>query len=278
MALPTVIVVHRHAATRQLIAGALGHRRDLRLISCSDADQARHALAAGPVRLLLLDLALADDAAPALLHDLRSPQARHRPARLAVFAAAGGHGIDPDAPPPDVWRVLDEPVSLLALAGCIDEALAAGGSAGGNKDRPSADETAGASLVGPPDTDPAGRLDTAETQDWPADEAGAIAAHFAGQAALFQRFKAGCLAQFAADLRDGDAAMAAADAPALRRLAHALKSVLRSLGHPADGAQALALERAAAAEPPDWPAVKRGWEQLAAALRRLRAASGIEEA
>ena len=66
-----------------------------------------------------------------------------------------------------------------------------------------------------------------------------------GNAPLYLSFRASCLQQFQADLAEGDKALTDGDAPALRRLAHSLKSVLRSLGHPEAASDALTLEEAA---------------------------------
>jgi HPt (histidine-containing phosphotransfer) domain-containing protein len=63
-------------------------------------------------------------------------------------------------------------------------------------------------------------------------------------------------------------ALAAADLPALRRLAHSLKSVLQTLGHDAASAQARQLEADAAAGRSE--AAQQGWARLGAALDRLQ--------
>ena len=63
-------------------------------------------------------------------------------------------------------------------------------------------------------------------------EQATVERHFAGDRALFLAYRASCVAQFTNDLRQGDDACARADAPALRRLAHSLKSVLLTLGQP----------------------------------------------
>jgi HPt (histidine-containing phosphotransfer) domain-containing protein len=94
----------------------------------------------------------------------------------------------------------------------------------------------------------------------------AIARHFGGDAALFEAFRAACRAQFQDDLQAGDRALAAADLPALRRLGHSLKSVLRTLGREADAERAAALDAAAAAGRADLAAA--AWPPLRAALQR----------
>ena len=88
-----------------------------------------------------------------------------------------------------------------------------------------------------------------------------------GDAALYRAFLASCLQQFPDDLRQGDAAVAAADAPALRRVAHSLKSVLLLLGEAEASDAARRLEHAA--EAADWGACHGPWYALAATLRRM---------
>ncbi|RZL92532.1 MAG: response regulator, partial [Variovorax sp.] len=70
------------------------------------------------------------------------------------------------------------------------------------------------------------------------------------------------------DLAQGDAAVAAADAAALRRVAHGLKAVLALIGEPVLAAQARALEEAAARLSPGTP-LPAGWDALASGLAGL---------
>ncbi|MCP5287365.1 MAG: Hpt domain-containing protein, partial [Burkholderiaceae bacterium] len=100
-----------------------------------------------------------------------------------------------------------------------------------------------------------------------AGEAAAIAAHFGGDATLYRAFRASCLQQFPADLREGDAAVASDDAPRLRRVAHSLKSVLLLLGEEDASATARRLEHAA--EAADWPACHGPWQAVSIRLRQL---------
>lgn len=77
-------------------------------------------------------------------------------------------------------------------------------------------------------------------------EAEIIDRHFEGDHALYSEYKALCLAQFPLDIQAGDTACATGDAPALQRLAHSLKTVLRSLGHDTLSDLASAIEQQAA--------------------------------
>ena len=103
------------------------------------------------------------------------------------------------------------------------------------------------------------------------DEARAIQTHFGGDAALFHAFRQSCLPQFAKDLAEAEAAWAGRDAPALRRLAHSLKSVLATLGHGEAAGWARATEQAAAIGMLD--AAQAPWQQLKLHLQALATAA-----
>jgi len=70
----------------------------------------------------------------------------------------------------------------------------------------------------------------------------AIANNFDGDVQLYLAFASSCFEQFAHDLSSGEAVCDAGDLPALRRLAHDLKSALVMLGHDAPFAVAQKLE------------------------------------
>lgn len=91
--------------------------------------------------------------------------------------------------------------------------------------------------------------------------------YFAGDRALYQAFQACARPQLRADLQTGDAALAAADLPALRRLGHSLKTALQMIDEPAVGELARALE--ASAKTGDEAAARRDWLRLRDALHRL---------
>ena len=81
----------------------------------------------------------------------------------------------------------------------------------------------------------------------PGDDDGteqAVRLYFEGDRELFQDYRAACLVQFPGDIQGGDTASAAADLQTLLRVAHSLKSVLLTLGHPQYGALARTLEEA----------------------------------
>ena len=72
----------------------------------------------------------------------------------------------------------------------------------------------------------------------------AVQLYFGGQHELFTRYLAACRAQFPHDVSAADQALQTADAPALRRIAHSLKSVLLTLGYAELSTQARELEQA----------------------------------
>jgi DNA-binding response OmpR family regulator len=209
---------------------------------------ARERLAQGPWALVISDLMLPDGTALDLLRSgiaqaAGAPpwvvfSAGLTPARLAELEAAG------------VTRTLHKPVALIDLLSCVEQLLGLSDGA----------------------TAPAGVQ--AATADTHSETEQAIAAHFGGDRALFESFRAGCLERFAQDLDDARAAIQRDDSPSLRRVAHSLKSVLTLIGLPALSAQARELEQQLAALPPEWgpvPAAARVlWQALAQGLQGAR--------
>jgi hypothetical protein len=103
------------------------------------------------------------------------------------------------------------------------------------------------------------------------DEHAVIERLFGGNATLFASFKAMTVAQFEVDASAGEAALAAGNAAALRRIAHNVKPALVLLGDDDGAARAQALERAcvAAALPPAQEC-QALWAPLRRALLRAR--------
>ncbi len=104
----------------------------------------------------------------------------------------------------------------------------------------------------------------APMDDLPLHEQQAVSTYFEGDAEFYRVFRASAVAQFPADLQEGDAAEAVADAQALRRAAHTLKSVLLTLGYAELSALAKTVELAAHQEP--WEQAVAGWHELRARL------------
>lgn len=239
MSRPRVLLVDDDASIRRFVALAL-EDLEVDLVAVPGVPQAREALEDGPFQLVITDLMMPGETGFDLLQYLAEQPALRGGARLAVFSA----GIRADTlarlAALDVWRRLPKPVSLGELAQCVQDAVGAGA---GAAPAPT-DETAA-----PP---PCATLS--------APERAALAQHFGGDEGLFLAYRSSCLAQFPADLRAGDSALASGEAPALRRLAHSLKSVLATLGQGEAGSTARALEAAAARA--DWPACRPLWQQL----------------
>jgi len=96
------------------------------------------------------------------------------------------------------------------------------------------------------------------------EEAAAVDTYFDGDREFYLSFRATTLSQFVVDLREGDAACRAQDAAALRRVAHNLKGVLRTLGY--DAHSACAREAEIAAQQTPWDAAEQAWLALRARL------------
>ncbi len=92
----------------------------------------------------------------------------------------------------------------------------------------------------------------------------AVATYFEGDAEFYQVFRDSAVAQFPADLQQGDAAEAAGDPQGLRRAAHTLKGVLLTLGHSELSAFAKSIELAAQQSP--WEDAVAGWRELRARM------------
>lgn len=193
----------------------------------ADADSAWPVLAAGGWHVLVTDLMLPGISGLELLERLAAlPEAP--PGRTIVFSAGLRAEARARLEALGVWRLLAKPVSAVALARSVSEAI----------EPPQADVAAASG----PATGPASRPAPGPRAGETAEQARAIDESFGGDAALFHAYRARCLQQFPQDLRDGDAALAASDAPALRRVAHNLKSVLLLLGEPDASALARRLE------------------------------------
>jgi len=243
-----VLLVEDEPSLQRFVALAL-EDLELELRICGTVAEALQALRQQPADLLITDLMLPDRSGLDLLADLQAEPALAAGARRVVFSA----GLRPQQRERleelGVWRLLLKPCSLLALQDCVRQGLAA---------------AAAAQASAAAEPAPAGEQDAAITE------------HFSGNAALYTAFRAASLAQFAADLAAGDLACGGQDGPALRRLAHNLKSVLGLLGQPAASALAGQLERlleARAAEPGLPDAAAALWQRLREQLQNLRDAT-----
>ncbi|MCU7374126.1 response regulator [Paucibacter sp. O1-1] len=233
---PRVLLIEDDASLQRFVGLAL-EDLGIELLALSTVDEGLAQLARAPVDLILTDLMLPGRSGFELIDSLAANPALQGTARLVVFSAGMNPQVRQRLERPEVWRMLSKPCSLVELQGCVSDALALGG------------EQAAA------------RKDDAVT-------ARAIADYFDGNETLYRRFRASCLQQFHADLVEGDRALAASDAQALRRLAHSLKSVLLTLGHAQPAALARMLEDSSQAA--EWAVATPQWHELREQLRALQ--------
>jgi CheY-like chemotaxis protein/HPt (histidine-containing phosphotransfer) domain-containing protein len=227
-----VLVVEDDPSIRRFIALAL-EDEPLELAEAASVAQALQQLRGqGPFRLVFTDLMLPDGSGLQVLQTLADEPALRAGAHVVVFSAGLSAETRQRLSALGVDEIIAKPAGVRDLLGAAQRALSAQAPA------------------------PAAPADPTQ-----------VARYFAGNQALFDAYRQSCQRQFALDRHSGDAALAAADWPALRRLAHSLKSVLQTLGHDAASAQARQLEADAAQAQPD--AARRGWTQLAATLDRL---------
>lgn len=238
---PRVLLIEDDASLQRFVGLAL-EDLGIELLALSTVDEGLAQLARAPVDLILTDLMLPGRSGFELIDSLAANPALQGTARLVVFSAGlknpqTRHRLER----PEVWRLLSKPCSLADLQACVRDALA---------------------LRGEQQSEPA-----AAPQDEP-ETARAIADYFDGNETLYRRFRASCLQQFHADLVEGDRALAASDAQALRRLAHSLKSVLLTLGHAQPAALARMLEDSSQAA--EWTVATPQWHELREQLRALQ--------
>lgn len=225
--LPRVLLVEDDPSIRRFVQIAL-EELAIDFVEAGSLAEARAALDAGPVRLVICDLMLPDGSGVNLLHELAAGRAPARLPRLVAFSAGISAELRSQLEGLGVDEVLAKPVPLDELEACARRAL---------------DDAAAAA---------------------PAPAPGAVNQYFAGDAGLYQAYRASCLPQFLRDVRQGDAALDAGDLGALRRLAHSLKSVLLTLGYGEQSERAAALDRCAAGG--DAAAARSGWAVLRGAL------------
>lgn len=239
-----VVLVDDDPSIRRLVTLAL-EDLPIDLVACASGAEALAALRAAPARLLITDLMMPGMSGLELLQRLAEEPALRGGARLLVYSAGLTAEAQAQLAGLDVWRELAKPVSVLTLVAAVEEGLSG--------------------TAAPAASDAAAR-------EPPVGEADAIRTHFAGNAALFHAFKAGCAAQFRDDLHELQAALLARDGGSLRRLGHNLKSVLHSLGFALAAGDARRLETAAAAS--DWAACTDHAAGLHAALEPLASPAG----
>jgi DNA-binding response OmpR family regulator len=228
-----VLLVEDDSSIARFVGMAL-EELPVELVVCTSVAKALDALRAQPVRLVITDLMLPGESGLSLLQALQDQPALRREALLVVFSAGVTTDVRQQLNALQVWRILSKPASVAALEACVRDALQL--------------------------TAEAERLTGGTEVDLTAEERLAITTHFAGDTALFRAYRDSCFTQFSADCLAGDQAMAVQDAPALRRLAHSLATVLLTLGYQEASVVARALE--ATAQTSDLQGMAEDWQRL----------------
>jgi CheY-like chemotaxis protein len=232
---PRVLLVEDDTSLQRFVRLAL-EDLEIELLCCISVDEALAALKVQPVHLILTDLMLPGRSGFDLIQALTEAPALLGQARLVVFSA----GLTPDVrrrlESEQVWQLLSKPCTVGELEACVREA------------------------VQPSSAQDAAPVASAAVAQAPDEDVGAVERHFGGNRALYLAFRASCLPQFVLDVQAGELAFRQHDMPALRRLAHSLKSVLMTLGHAQ--ASELARQLEVCAEHEDGESARPLWEQL----------------
>lgn len=210
-----VLIVEDDDALRTLFSTVL----DLQGIAHAvvpSAEAALDFLSHTPVSVIVTDLLLPGMDGRTLLRSLQADPARRRSARLMAMSGSVDAAVQAELKALGAWRVLAKPLTVKDFKTQIQAALEA--------------------PAGPEAGEPA--VLTAREQSIVADQ-------FAGMESLYVAYRQAALLQLPKDVAQGDAALAGGDTASLRRVAHNLKSVMRTLGHESPAAMALALEDSA---------------------------------
>jgi len=220
-----------------------------------DAESALDALRDRAADVVVTDLLLPGLGGRGLIQALMGQPQWRRQASLVVMSGSIDDTVRRELQALGVWRVLAKPATVKTFQECIQEALA---------HRLTVTGAAEASAPPPP-----GTTQPSPLAPW---EQAAVQRHFAGREALFRAYRDACLAQLPLDLATGDAALSQHDTPSLRRMAHNLKTVLRSLGRDAGADLAQELEDLAS-RPTQPQALEPAWASLRACLQDLTAST-----
>lgn len=225
---PRVLLLEDDPPIQTLVELALDEL-PIELICRESIADALETLRSGPVQVLITDLTLPDGSGLELLEKLQREPALRGSARLMVFSAGLHPEVQARLTALGVWRTLIKPSPMEELAEAVSAAL---------------------------------EIDAA-TPGGGTAEADVIASQFGGNQALFEAFRARCLAQYPRDLEAGDLALRQQDAPALQLLAYSLRGSARKLGLVAMAQSARALEDACDDKlTVDWAEVMRLWRSL----------------
>lgn len=231
---PRVLVVEDDPTVSRFIETAL-QGLEVQVVLRDSVRAAQAALAERAFSLVLTDLTFRDESGLDLVRGLQALGAAAP--RVLVFSGGLHQSVRDQLAALGVYRSLPKPASASELARVVGEAL-------DMADWPQAPEHPSATAH----------------NGLQAFELAAIETYFDGDRAFYDTFRASCVQQFPLDLREGDAACAAADPVALRRVAHSLKSVLQTLGYADHSVCAKALEQTAQQRP--WSEALAGWQDL----------------
>lgn len=235
-ALARVLLLEDDPAVRRFIELAL-HGQPLLLQACASLAQARLLLAQVPVQLVLADLHLPDGSGLELLDGLRV-----QGCPMVIISGAVDDGLRRQLLARGVWQVLPKPVAVGSLVECVRQALAG----------PAPLPVPSAVALAPAPAVPEPVID-------------ALAEYFGGQQVLYEAWCAASLPRLRLDLAEGDAAVRAGDAAALRRVAHNLKSALAMFGQGHAAQLARATEEHAAQGAAE--AMRGHWQRLRQQVR-----------
>lgn len=234
MSHPRVLLVEDDATVRQFVLKAV-QSLELDVSACANADQARLSLAQGPFDLLITDLVLPDGSGLELVKEVLADGGTRRP-KVVVYSGCLYASMREQLTALGVWRNLVKPSSQAEIEACVREAL----HLADWPDGPAVAQAVATGLL--------------------PHELAAIETYFDGDREFYQTFRVSCVEQFVVDVREGDAACLAHDAPTLRRTAHSLKSVLQTLGYADHSVCSRAVEQAAYQD--HWEEAVQGWQDL----------------
>jgi CheY-like chemotaxis protein len=246
---PRVVFVEDDAAMHLYVQTAV-QDLPIELACCNTVEQAWQTLLDLPPALLIADLMLGGESGLDLIERLRAGPSELRSTRVAVTSAAtDAPGVRERLQTLGVWRSLQKPVGLGDIEACVRDAI---------------EEQA---LPRASRRGPAAPTEGARDASLDAHRAAAIAELFGGDRPLYDRYREACQLQFPIDIAQGDAGLERSDLAQIRRLAHNLRSVLRTLGEADAADRADRLEAAAVSA--DLAKARAAWRGLRTELLRL---------
>jgi len=240
---PRLILVEDDATVRHFVRMVL-EEQPIDVIECNDVPAALAALQHQPADLILTDLMMPGESGMDLIDRLNSDATLRGHAKVIMMSAGLTPAIRAELASRNVWRLLDKPVTVGQLEGAVTEAL-----------QPLLSKPASTNLPATPVA--------------PQEEAMAahVHAYFDGDIELYTAYREAVMTQLPSDILHGDEACASADWKGLRLVAHSLKSVLTTLGHPDLAEWAKGVENASHAQEAE-PALA-GWQALRGQLHSL---------